>query len=498
VSKPNTGFDGEAVQEKFKILMVSAVWGDWHINAHLAANVPTLLAPGNLPHLAQHCDLAYRIYTRRSDFMRLMSSPVMKSLSRVVSVDLQILAEDKMANPYEAHQWAWQQATDDAKSSDRFILFIPPDVAWADGAFLHIPDLLLAGKKAIFMTYVRVISDTFVPALQESSEKSGAAITVPPGEMVNLALHHLHPIMAAYSHDSPYFPVHAEMIVWPVRNEGLLVRVLAREMFLYDPREIDLTPMALMSRECDAGDTAFIDDSDILFAVSLAPLGKDAAWHMEYRVAAPLFLAQWWLRYDSPANDFIASTRIRWHIGPMTPKAWRWQEIRSDRLIRDTIMTREGLRIWRVINEMGHQKAASLLALAIGQRLFSKAFRNPSRALILVPSDETLQRLCGDKIDELAKPKNALRLLTFLRHHVVFDSMASIAILDEKPLGPPARIELVTAAGQRLIITKVRENLLVNGRDLLTLGGRVGRYTIYRINNVLDPDLKRSLESVPA
>jgi len=485
------------VQDKLKILMVSAVWGDWHINAHLTANVPTLLASKNLPELARRCDIAYRIYTRRSDFMRLMSSPVMKNLSRVVSVDLRILSEDKMANPYEAHQWAWQQATDDAKNSGHFILFIPPDVVWADGAFLHIPDLLLAGKKAIFMTYVRVVSDTFVPALQELGQKSEGAITVPSGDMVKLALHHLHPIMAASCHDCPYFPVHAEMILWPVRNEGLLVRVLAREMFLYDPSEIELTPMALMNRQCDAQDTVFIDDSDILFAVSLAPLGKDAAWHMEYRLATPLFLAQWWLRYDSPANDFIASARIRWHTGPMTLKAWRREEIRSDRLIRDTIMTREGLRIWRVINEMGHQKAASLLALAIGQRLFSKAFRNPSRAMIFVPSDEAFQRLCGDKIDELAKPENVGGLLTFLRHHVVFDPVASVSILDGKQLGPSAHIKLVTSAGQQLMITKARENLLVNGKDVLTLEGRVGHYTIYRINNVLDPDMKRSLESIP-
>ena len=50
--------------------------------------------------------------------------------------------------------------------------------------------------------------------------------------------------------------------------------------------------MALMNRQGEARDTVFIDDSDILFAVSLAPLGKDAAWHMEYRLATPLVNTQ--------------------------------------------------------------------------------------------------------------------------------------------------------------------------------------------------------------
>ena len=114
-----------------------------------------------------------------------------------------------------------------------------------------------------------------------------------------------------------------------------------------------------------------------------------------------------------------------------------------------------------------------------------------------MPSDEAIQRLCGDKIDELAKPENVGRLLTFLRHHVVFDPVASVSILEGKQRGP-SHIELVTSAGQQLMITKVRENLLLNGKDELTPAQRMGCYTIYRINNVLDPDMNRSLESIPA
>src|SRR2546425_9283973 len=234
------------------ILMVTAVWGDWHIGAHVVVNLPTLLSPQNLPALARRYPMTYRLYTRRSDVERLMTSPAMEEIARLMRVEVEILSEERLSNPIATHQWAWEQARDAARASGQFILFLPPDVAWADGSLASAAELLDAGRKAILMTYLRVVSDTFVPALDKQCQRANGAMTIAGPDMVTLALHHLHPLMAAYCHDSPYFPVHGEMVLWPVRGEGVLVRVLAREMFLYDPRAITLTPQGLMDGDIDA------------------------------------------------------------------------------------------------------------------------------------------------------------------------------------------------------------------------------------------------------
>src|SRR5262249_59438484 len=55
------------------IAMVTAVWGDWHLDAHAGANLPTLLAPGNLPVLAGRPEMISRPHTRRSAVQRPMS-----------------------------------------------------------------------------------------------------------------------------------------------------------------------------------------------------------------------------------------------------------------------------------------------------------------------------------------------------------------------------------------------------------------------------------------
>ncbi|OGW67848.1 MAG: hypothetical protein A3H49_01880 [Nitrospirae bacterium RIFCSPLOWO2_02_FULL_62_14] len=473
------------MNEKTKILMVTAVWGDWHINAHLTTNLPTLMSPKNLPALAHRCDLTYRVYTHRHDVARLMMSPIMQELSSMALVEVETLAEEKLKNPIATHQWAWEQTISDAEKSGRYVLLMPPDVGWAEGSFAHVADLLEAGKKAIFMTYLRVVSDTFVPALHERRDGSTGAITVSGGDMMALALRHLHPLMAAYCHDSPYFPGHAEMVLWPVRHEGLLVRVLAREMFLYDPGHIKLTPQLLMDGNYDPREVVFINDSDKLFAVSLASIGKDAVWHTEYRKPTPLNLARWWLKYDSPSNDFIAGTHIRWHMGMLTAKSWRRQELRSDCLIRDTIAAREGMRIWQKFNAMGCHSAASILAVATGMDLLAKAFRNPSPAVIFVPSDKALKRLSEETIQNLATSGNVHHLLTFLRHHVAFETESRLSAIDRMCSG--SYLELVTASGRQVMLEQSGERLTVAGVDIMGTGHRAGRYLIYQINGILDP-----------
>ena len=476
------------MQGKAKILIVTAVWGEWHVNAHLTANLPTLLAAENFPELARRCDLIYHVYTRQSDLSRIRSSPCMQEISRMMSVEFKIISlETCSSDPIAAHHWVWEQARVNAKESGWFVLFLPPDVAWANGSFAHVANLLAAGKKAIFMTYLRVVSETFVPALQEHRESASETVAMTGRSMVELSLSHMHPLQAAYCYDSPYFPMHAEMIVWPIRGEGLLVRVLAREIFLCDPGRVGMKRNWLMDENHDPREMAFVDDSDKLFAVSLAPLGKDVSWHMGHLKATPLTLARWWLKYDSPCNDFVASARICWHTGRQTARLWQQQKRRSDHLILNAIAAREGLRVWRELNMMKCRMAASLLGLITGVGLLMKVSHAPSPAVIFVPTDAALQQLASEAMNSLMVPGNVRRLIAFLRHHVVFDADASLC----ERLRGESSVALMpkTAAGYSLSIERFGSRLTVNGFEVLEPGRRVGRYMVYSVNGVLAPTM---------
>jgi hypothetical protein len=48
-------------------VFVTVFWGGWHRGTFLNANLPTMLAPGNLPALAVGVDCEYLIYTTAKD-----------------------------------------------------------------------------------------------------------------------------------------------------------------------------------------------------------------------------------------------------------------------------------------------------------------------------------------------------------------------------------------------------------------------------------------------
>ena len=164
-------------------------------------------------------------------------------------------------------------------------------------------------------------------------------------------MHHVHPLMAAYSRDSDHFPHHPEMVIWPVKNEGLLVRVLARECLMLDPNAFRLNDRALVDGPTNRDEIEFISDSDDLFAISLMPLGKDMDWCVDHQVIDYSWLARWWLHYDGPLNDIVAGTKVRVHYADPTKSEWRKAEFCSDLFVYNAAIHREALRAWRALRD---------------------------------------------------------------------------------------------------------------------------------------------------
>lgn len=468
---------------KQRVLMVTVVWGEWYLKALLELNLPSLLAQGNLPAFCAKADLVYVVMTRQADLETLRNAPAILALGRMMRVEFRVIAESETADPIGAHQRAWASATEEAKRNGRFVLFMPPDVAWSDGSFRHLARLMAEGHAAIFMTYLRVVSETFIPAARRHLDPAGATLSLDGRALVALSLEHVHPLMAAHMHDSPYFPVHPEMVLWPVKDEGVAVRCLARELFLFDPNRIDLSRQLLVGGGLDRGVLTFVDDSDDLYAVSLAPLGKDVEWHLKPGPVDPMAVARWWLVYDSPVNDAIAGHCLRWHRGGMTQAKWLRAERASGLWIRRMMALREGLRAWRGLVEARLWAAAALLALALRIPAFPRALKDGGgrSAIAFVPSDDALQRFQAEA-GSLAG--NARMLEAAIGRHVAFEEAAAAAALEDR-LTPGQRVTLRSAAGEDLAVLRDHQGISVNGRRVLGKGERIGRHIFYAIDGVL-------------
>lgn len=405
--------------EDVRILMTTAVWGVWHLMAHLTCNLPTLLAAGNLPLLAERFPIRYLTFTRKEDYEKIRSSPAMQRLKDLkVELEFEFLSPDILSDPIAAHHHAWNEATRRARERREFLLLMPPDVAWAGNSFGVIADRLAEGHRAVFMTYLRAESESFLDALKKLQEPDRIDLAVSQEKMVELCTASLHPLMAASFRDSDFFPIHPEMILWPVPDEGFAVRVLAREMFLFDPTYFNLNSAALPDSRLSEDEVSFLCDSDDLFAVSLAEIGKDVQWHILPRKADALTIAPWWLRYDSKSNDFMVGQKIRWHFKPVTEAKWRAVEAGADLLVHRLIAAREALRVWQVAQVQDCQTAATLLALLLHTGAIAGLMRSREAALVFLPTDQAFAGLESDLIDNDADEGAVRRLVRHARWHV--------------------------------------------------------------------------------
>ena len=197
--------------------MVTTVWGDWHIKMLLEINVPSMLAFQNLPALAQQTKVTYEIYTRDEDYNKINGAAVIQEMRRYLNVNVLLLTGVDLTNPIAAHHqvWMWDQ-----KENGQLILLMPPDVVWSNGSFRTIGNRLKDGHRNILMTFMRAEETGCEESISALRKPDSLDLELSGEELVSLSIRSLHPLMAAYLHDSEHFPIHPEMIFWPVKMKG--------------------------------------------------------------------------------------------------------------------------------------------------------------------------------------------------------------------------------------------------------------------------------------
>jgi hypothetical protein len=428
----------------------------------LEANLPTMLAPGNVPALAAGVDCEYLIYTTAKDAAELERDPAFQRLATLLPVTVKRFTPSKTKHPITLHHAIWRQATDHARRRDALILLMPPDVAWADGSFARLRAAIEAGKRAMFMAYPRVVSETIVPTIAKQFPRgTDQSVVISARDLMALAITHIHPLMAAYDRFSTQFPMHPEMILWPVENDGFLLRLLARELFCFEPGHYPLNSQSLLAWLPPEQEIQVFRDSRELLGVSFTPLWKDMEWYLRRSRLDPLFTGRWWLTYDSPANDHISSVNLRFACGNEEEARWRSVELQAQSLVTHLRSAREFSRVLLGLQQMGHLRAAAFLASAL--RVYGLARRWPHRGpfVLLVPDDDAFKAAAFDRVP--GDGLSAAETRQMLEAHA--------AARPEKPI--EAASELTTLAGHTFRPADINaavtcgDNILIPVRTIL-------------------------------
>lgn len=367
----------------------TAVWGAWHTDIFTRINLPALLAPGNLPALMEQIDGRFVIATRKSDAAAIERAPSYRRLKQLMPVQIDIYRDHEFGAPIDTHKKLWRHGLAACVKDGAYCIVNPPDIVWADGSMAAMARRIHAGKKAIYANFPRALDGPFTEEA-DRLHRDGDVVSIKPRVMVDMMLRHQHPLNASYLRGSREFPHHAEHVFWPVPHEGLMMRTLTALIFGIDPSALEVDEHFLLKAVPDPATLDFVEDSDEVAGVSLAPLNKDQTWYMPSRALDIDEVAAWWLAFDDPAFLHLAQAHFYLHTRGTDSVAWRRAKQMSDFFVFQAITGREIIRLGRILRANGCSIAADVLATALYAGRLRRRWRWRTPLTMVVPNDAAL------------------------------------------------------------------------------------------------------------
>lgn len=403
-----------------RILLTTAVWGAWHIDAYLRVTLPTLLAHNNLPALARDHKCAYYIFTTTTSRSRVESAPAIAHLRRFMLVDIvEITSDDRLAS--DAHLTVWQNVVDEAVKNGTAVVSLHPDTPWSNGSFAYMSRGLNEGKQAFVVPNIRVVSETFIPALEDA--RRGDTIAMSGDRMAALALRHFHPLGGAMMPQVGY-SASATEIYWGVKGKGVSLRHASRPAIAAIPRAVPLDIEFYTRKIADVNAVFNVTDANQMLMLSLAPLFKDFGLITPEHQANPMLIGRWCAhpQNDTPLKDYFAAQELRMPLDPADSSGAEWDQgtREGDAFMKEASVDLAAVNLHYALRGEGCRKAASVLSLALHETDLAKRITCPplgKQGVVLAPSEAAFAEFGEERLKRLLAPGHEQELVDFLLLH---------------------------------------------------------------------------------
>jgi hypothetical protein len=372
-----------------KLDLLTSVWGEWHLSMYLSLSLPTLLAPGNLPKLAQSCELRYRILTTPQGKRLIERSRLFAQLRNHVATEVVLIGtSDSPRN--EVHMEMMHSSTQAAAKRDAYLSVVPPDVIWPGECFSHLLRIIeQRAPRAISIPCVRVVSETVVEELRTHYVAAATPhMELTSREVQTLVLRHIHPEQLTMLDGNPF----SRPTLWatfPVKGGGLLHVTFNREWFTVSPSRLAVTEIFCNDEHLSESDYYVCQNADEMLMASLTPMRQYMAdmrrdWPFHpIDVAATLKMSQHGVPF---AWSFVRSPLV---IGESHRNVGGWRDARR----RANLWASSALVLWRLLRMLdrlrsaGHGGLAGLVACAIFESDLHKHRRLRHPVVAVIPID---------------------------------------------------------------------------------------------------------------
>jgi hypothetical protein len=304
------------------------VWGYGYVRQFLEWGLPTLLAPGNVPAIAEAMACEFVMLTSAEDEPFIRAHPAFSRLSAVSATEIRLI--DHLitgSNHSTTVTLAYTECIRAAGPAalDTCFFFLVSDYIVADGSLRNVLDRVIKGASGVLVGNFQVVQEDAMPWLEEQAAAAGSVLALRPRELIRWGLANLHPtavantVNFALSHNS-----HANRLFWRVDGDTLLGRFYLMHMLCIRPEVTDFIigsscDYSFIPELCPSGTVDLIGDSDEYAVIELQSRRHEEAF-LRPGPLRPTRLARSLSEWTTARHRQNASQSVIFHAGEVPPK----------------------------------------------------------------------------------------------------------------------------------------------------------------------------------
>jgi hypothetical protein len=259
--------------------LITTAWGERCVEELFSLALPAVLAPGNLPALAERFDCEMVILTEEARFEELRQHAILGQIERHCPVALRSI-DDLVTTP-DAYGMALTYALFRGFEElgpamlDTNLVFFNSDFILADGSLRTLAARFAEGERLVLAPSYCVVAEEMTPLLQERVDTLSGALAVPSREMAALALPRRHNTIRGKTVNQRIFSMEwIDQLYWLVDENTLLGHQLPIAVVGMRPQRV-LTDMVsfwdygIISEACPTARRCVIADSDDFLMIEL-------------------------------------------------------------------------------------------------------------------------------------------------------------------------------------------------------------------------------------
>jgi hypothetical protein len=256
------------------------VWGYEYVRKFLEFSLPTLLAPGNVPAVAENLPCTFVILTSQEDEPYILQHPSFHQLSAICPIEIRVIDHLITGSNYSTTvTLAYTEAVRATGPNmlDTCFFFLVSDYIMSNGSLMHVLEHMQQGSSGVLVGNFQVALEDALPWLREQFDAVAGSAVFHPRDLLKWAFSHLHPTAVA---NTVNFIVnhnkHTNRLFWRVDGNTLVGRFFLMHMLCIRPERTDFMvgsscDYSFVPEMCPSDNVSVITDSDDYLVIEMQP-----------------------------------------------------------------------------------------------------------------------------------------------------------------------------------------------------------------------------------